>query len=680
MKGQPNRLELDPRHAFAGHALDRTRPLRMRLNGHPIEGFAGDTVLSAAIANGLDTYGIHEGHPLALSLRFAPLVAPVDAPDHAVAMARLAAADGLDLVTLPAGASGRSALARAGRMLGRAPRSLGIRLDAAPVPPNAATDSAEARAVDMVVVGGGIAGMEAAVAAARGGLSVALVERRPMLGGDALLFGRTEGEEAPEDAISRLKREIVSLPDISAHVASEAVAINGHHVQIESVTLDGRRPKSTVTVLEARHIVVATGAVERLPLFAGNRLPGVVGTAEAFHLAHAYGVWPGRSAAVATVSNAAYRLAMLAADAGIAVPRILDRRPAPQSRFLEFCKAYGITMAGGVVPLSAARAPGAAALAVRTAVSIESYEKEEEPLVVDRFIVCGGWQPELTLWHMGGGRSHWQAGRLVAGEGPTHIVLAGAAAGYLGTQACLDSGRHAVARLLGEPHDSPRETMIDPAYETPDAAVPIARRESGAAPLAYLDGGASLAARPQASEPGLLARLRPSRRPKTLRLADQPRVLGIADVAAGVDLEAIPPAIAGDVARERALGAGEAFEPADIVHSPEEAPPHLVPDYLANRYGPNTTVWLVQSLERRRLETGSLIFINSDQANPAYAIGVVLGPLPGERGSAWALIGKIGATPGEGATLRDQNRPVPIRLVRPHDGVFEPAEAGSPPP
>ncbi len=675
MKGQPNRLELDPRHAFAGHALDRARPLRMRLNGHPIEGFAGDTVLSAAVASGFDTYGIHGGHPLALSLRFSPLVMSAETPSDTVPMARLAAADGLDLVTLPAGASGRSILAQARRTLGRAPRSLGIRLDTAPASPNSATEPADARVVDMVVIGGGIAGMEAVVAAARGGFSVALVERRPMLGGDALLFGRTEGEEAPEDAISRLKREIVSLPDITVHVASEAVAVDGRHIHVESVTLDAGRPKSVVTVFEARHIVVATGAVERLPLFVGNRLPGVVGAAEAFHLAHAYGVWPGRSATVATVSNAAYRLAMLAADAGIDMRRILDRRPVPQSRFLEFCKAYGITMAGGVVPLSAAFAPGSGALGVRTAVSIESYEKEEEPLVVDRFIACGGWQPELTLWHMGSGRSHWQAGRLVAGEGPAHIVVAGAAAGYLGTQACLDSGRHAVARLLGEPHEPPRETMIDPAYETPDAAAPIARRESGAVPLTYLDGGASLAARPQAFEPGVLARLRPSRRAKALRLADQPRALGIADVAAGVDLEAIPPASAGDVARERALGAGKAFEPVDTHHSSEQAPPHLVPDYLANRYGPNTTVWLVHSLERRRLETGSLIFVNSDQANPAYAIGVVLGPLPGERGSAWALIGKIGATPGEGATLRDQNRPVPIRLVRPHDGVFEPAEA-----
>jgi len=674
VKGQPNRLELDARHAFAGHAIDRAHPLRFRLNGHPIEGFAGDTVLSAALACGFDTFGVHEGHPLALSERFAPLVAPAGDPARALPMERVHALDGFDLVTVPAGSSGRSAFAQARRVLQGPPRSLGIRLDAAPAFSALGADSAETKTVDIVVVGAGLAGMEAAVAAARRGFSVALVERRPMLGGDALLFGRTEGEEAPEEAIARLKREIVALPDLAVHLASEAVSIDGQRVRVHGIAMDGKRPAGTVTVFEARHIVLATGCVERLPLFAGNRLPGVVGTAEAFHLAHAYGVWPGRSATVATVSNAAYRLAMLAADAGIAMRRILDRRPSPQSRFLEFCKAYGITMAGGVVPLAAGPAPGgSSALAVRTAVSFDGYERHEEPLVVDRFAVCGGWQPELTLWHMGGGRSRWHAGRLRAAEGPQHLVLAGAAAGHLGTQACLDSGRDALAQILGEPRETIRETQIDPAYETADAPVPVAGITSGPAPC-YLDGGASLAARPRAPAPGLFDRLRPTRRSRPLRLAEQPRAFGIADVAAGVDLEAIPAASAGDVARERALGVGQEFAPAEPSAPAEEPPPHLIPDYLAGRYGPHASVWLVESPEHRRLETGSLIFVNSDQANPAYAIGVVLSPLPGERGSAWALIGKIGVTPGEGATLRDQNRPVPIRLVRPHEGVFEPAE------
>ncbi|GLQ55058.1 hypothetical protein GCM10010862_23170 [Devosia nitrariae] len=646
--------------------------MRFRLNGHLVEGFAGDTVLSAAVASGFAEHGTLAGSPIALTTAFAPPVAETADPGHALPMARVPAIDNLDLVTLPAGPAGDTAAARLRRILQGPPRSLGIRLDTTALPPGtSAMEAGEVRAADVVIVGGGVAGMTAAVAAARMDRSVVLVERRPMLGGNAMLFGRTEGEEAPEDAIARLTSEITALANIAVLVASEVVALNGRRLRIHSVLQDKGHAKETIREIEASHVVLATGTLERLPLFTGNRLPGVVGTMEAFHLAHAYGVWPDRSAAFATVSNAAYRLAVLAADAGIGVRRIVDHRPQPQSRFIEFCKAYGITMAGGVMPLAATLSGrGAPGLSVRTAVSIEGYEREEEPLHAQRLIVCGGWQPDLTLWHMGGGLSGWQAeqSRLVAGDGPPHLALAGAAAGYLGTQACLDSGGEAVARCFGQPVPHLHETLIDPAYETPDAPATIASIPAKAAAPCYLDGGESLTALPATPRAPILGKLGLARHTPTWNLAEQSRALSIADVAAGVALGAIPSESAGEVARERAIDRGAFFErERETGTAGEDLPPPLVPDYLNARYGPNATVWLVQSLETRRLDTGSLIFVNSDQANPVHAIGVVLTPLPEARGQALALIGKVGATPGEGATLRDQNRPVPIRLVRPHD-------------
>ncbi|WP_152658646.1 hypothetical protein [Devosia chinhatensis] len=49
----------------------------------------------------------------------------------------------------------------------------------------------------------------------------------------------------------------------------------------------------------------------------------------------------------------------------------------------------------------------------------------------DALIVCGGWQPDLSLWHMAGGSSLWQSlrQRLEPVGNIDGIALAGSAAG-----------------------------------------------------------------------------------------------------------------------------------------------------------------------------------------------------------------------------------------------------------
>src|SRR5262245_2318698 len=95
---QPNRLPADAAHQFGGIGIDRSKPLGFRLGGRRIEGFAGDSVLSALLANGIDSYGTLDGHPLALTPDFAPLVRIKDGPP--LPIDRLFATDGADYTTL----------------------------------------------------------------------------------------------------------------------------------------------------------------------------------------------------------------------------------------------------------------------------------------------------------------------------------------------------------------------------------------------------------------------------------------------------------------------------------------------------------------------------------------------------------------------------------------------------
>src|SRR5690606_28043081 len=201
--------------------------------------------------------------------------------------------------------------------------------------------------IDLVVTGGGVAGLSAALTAARAGLSVTLLEAGPVPGGHSGLFGTQDGEDAPEISMARLREAAEAHDAIRIICRAHAYAIRPGLVRAHLVELKDGKPIGRVVDLAARVMVVATGPRERLPLFAGNRLPGVIGTLDAYELATSYGIWPGQSALFATGSNFAYRLAMLTSDAGIAVPRIIDTRPGPASRFIEFSRAYGIIQSSG---------------------------------------------------------------------------------------------------------------------------------------------------------------------------------------------------------------------------------------------------------------------------------------------------------------------------------------------
>ncbi|MDB5614096.1 MAG: FAD-dependent oxidoreductase, partial [Devosia sp.] len=635
--------------------IDRSQPLQFRLDGRVIHGFAGDTILSTVLAAGIDTAGKRDGLALALTSRHAPAIVPATSRDPALAlpMERTPATDGAAYVTLAHHLT-RPPLAR---LLRRELNSLYLDLDR-PDPltrPWLGMAGEPGPAADLVVIGGGVAGMSAAVAGANTGLRVVLIEATPRLGGHARLFGTMDGEETPDQSIIHLSNAVAASSKITVLTSAEAFALRPGVVRLHQVQLLNGTPVGRVLDISAPRIILATGAFERLPVFSGNRLPGVVGALEAFELAHNYGVWSGKTAIIATSSSPAYRLAMLGQDAGIEVLRIIDARPQPQSRFVEFAKAYGITQAAGTVVANAT--PNEYGVAVSPQLAMEGLSTAEASISADRLIVCGGWQPDLTLWHMAGGESRWNAAtsRLEPRSAPTGIALAGSAAGWFSRRACIDSGADAdaVDYLLGNPRKPLQDQLIDPLYETPDGAAPIGDLPDGSSHPAYLDGGHGYLARPRTLPWRWPSWLPFAPKPASWSLAATPQPLDIAEVAAGVQLGAIPAASAGIVAQERVAMVG--------IAGPDELPPgssdaRLVPPYLIGRYD-GARLFVISPIEARLLNVGTLIHADPDQTNPLNAIGVVV------RSKDGAAVAYVAGIEGQTASVREPGRAIAIRLV-----------------
>lgn len=656
MRPQINRLPATAGKGFAGAHIDRTRPIRFAVNGRMIPAYHGDTVLSALLAAGVDTLGTHEGHPLGLRVSAAPAIAYMTAPDHALPMERVPARDGADYRTIVEGPA-PGLLAR----LFQPGRTLGLRLNShgGLVRSWRAIKGRHVSPTDLVVIGGGVAGMAAALAGADAGLKVTLLEASPHLGGHSGLFGTQDGESTPEENVAALAAEIAASDAITVQTHAEAFAIGEGLVRVHQLETHGERVTSDILDLPARFIVIATGAFERLPVLPGNRLPGVAGAQEAFELAHRYGIWPGQSWLLATSGNAAYRLATLLAESGIVLDRILDGRDQASSRYIEFCKAYGIRQFPGTVP--SAVSPGSNG---RLSIALPPGE----PVLVDRLILSGGWQPDLTLWHLAGGESRWngQRQRLDPAGNVPGLALAGAAAGYLTRHGCVTSGIDAIDRLLGRPGMGVDDPVIDAVYETPDRQMHAGDDGEAAIP-AYLDADDTLMLRPAQPQPRRWAGIfRRGREAPVRVLSEAPQPLSIGAICAGVGVGLIPAESAGIIAQERV--ALVPLARTDTAPVAADIEPLQVPPYLADRFGPDAIVATLRHDPSRQLGSGALIFEDEDSRDPRRAVGVVL---RSRDGRTEALL----AAAARRLVIRDLDQAIPAEVASPASSAAPPPDA-----
>lgn len=647
MRPQISRLPATTAKGFAGSEIDRKRPIEFRLAGRMVSAFEGDTVLTALLASGVDTIGFHQGQPIGLRHGAVPAIAPVGATlDQALPMDRVPARRAADLqFVAPAKRSGMlTRLFQPGRTLGLNIDDHGRSL----IRPWLTQIGEHQPATDVLVIGGGVAGMSAALAAAHAGLSVALIEASPLLGGHSGLFGTQDGDATPEDQIGLLTTEIKASPAIAVRTHCEVFAIAPGLVRAHQVEIAADPITSCVLDLPARHIVIATGAIERLPVIPGNRRPGVIGAQEAFELARRYGIWPGHSFMVSTSANPAYRLATLLAETGIQLDRITDGRDQANSRYIEFCKAYGFRLFPGTVPSAIGTNDG------RLSIDLP----HGEPVSVDRLILSGGWQPDLTLWHMAGGHSRWNTTtqRLEPVGTLEGIALAGAAAGYLTRRGCTTSGMAAIDQLLSRKGAGVDDPIIPALYETPDRQMSASETHT-ATSLAYLDAEATLVLRPTPRRRHWVSSLQNPSGSNAGMLAESPQPLSIAAISSGVAISLIPPESAGVVAQERVALIPLATSETKAPVTSAEVPP--IPPYLHDRFGPDAVLTHLAQTDARRIDSGALVFLDHDTTDPLRAVGVVL-RMRDEQ--IEVLIAKAQAQPGTKVLVRDLGQAFPAEV------------------
>ena len=493
-----------------GGQIDRARPLAFTFNGRSHEGFAGDTLASALLANGVRLIGrsfkyhrprgivAHGGEePNALvqvgtGARTRPniLATRQELYDGLVAASQncwpsvgfdLGAMAGLFSPFLPSGFYYKTFMWPAAMWMTyeRVIRNA-AGMGRAPGQPDPDRYDKRHAHCDVLVVGAGPAGMAAASTAAASGARVMLVDEDARPGG-SLLHGRTTIDGITGDAWS--DRTMANLDADSEVVVLRRATAFGYYddnlVAIEECVADHvaqpapDQSRGRLWLVRAGQVVLATGAYERPLVFADNDRPGIMLASAARAYAVRYAVRPGRRAVVFTNNDSAYDAAIDLAGAGVEIASIVDSR-VQSGPVAEAATAAGIRCLTGRVVTKARGGRHLSGVEIMTWRD-SAASGPREVIDCDLLALSGGWSPAVHLFSQsrGGLRYDEDLAAFIPDTSPAAVHSAGACNGAYSTSRCLSEGAEAGTRAAAAAGFDGATTSFSPVAESSRPTAPI---------------------------------------------------------------------------------------------------------------------------------------------------------------------------------------------------------------
>ncbi|MEO8531075.1 MAG: 2Fe-2S iron-sulfur cluster-binding protein, partial [Deltaproteobacteria bacterium] len=468
-----------------GRLIDRSKPVKFHFNGRSLSGFAGDTLASALLANGYDLLarsfkyhrrrgllaaGVEEPNVLVTTgpadrqtpnqrATMVPLTSGLVAKsqNHWPTLAFDVGAINSKLWRLfPAGFYYKTFMAPRFAWKWLYEPTIRKQAGLGKPPKSADPDTYEHihHHTDVLIAGGGVAGLQAALTAAESGARVMLLEQTADFGGRAPVDGAVIAGQPVEVWIAATVAQLRAMPHVHLRTRTTVSGLYDHGYVLANEHLsdaDPKAPKERLWRIRAKRVVVATGAIERPLMFAGNDLPGVLLASAVRDYVVNWGVAPGMRTVIVTCNDDAYRTALALADAGQDVAAIIDTRDDPQGAMPKAAREKGLRVIAGA---AIAKTVGTKCV---TGVIVTPYagngREVLEEIACDCIAVSGGWSPVVHLWSQLGGKLRWDVEMSLfrpdsmfaptGADGEPFVLACGAANAHLTTGEALTDGHTA---------------------------------------------------------------------------------------------------------------------------------------------------------------------------------------------------------------------------------------------
>jgi sarcosine oxidase, subunit alpha len=462
-----------------GGRVDRNAPKSFTFDGKSFQGFAGDTLASALLASGVQMFGRSFKYHRPRGL----LGAGSEEPNALISVNRgpgrftpnlratgIEVYDGLDATSQNRWPSLHFDMGAINDRLGMFfpagfynktfmwPRSFweklyepAIRRMAGLGNPPTEDDpdrySATYAHCDLLIIGAGPVGIDAALEASGSNKRVILIDEQDECGGGAL------ADPPLWPWLERSMNALAAAPNVT--VLTRTTAFGYYHDNfigaVERLTdhlpETGHGPREKLWRIRAGEVVLAQGAIERPLVFDGNDTPGVMLASAARTFALRYGVAVGRSVALMASHDSGWRDVFALAKAGVGVAAIIDVRSSVAPELLAEAANLGITVHLGHSTI------GVKGRHAVKAIEISANESgARKAIICDALLMAGGWTPTIHLWSHSKGSVQWRddIGSYVPDQPNENVRCVGACAGD------WDFGQGLVIDALPTPKDTRR--------------------------------------------------------------------------------------------------------------------------------------------------------------------------------------------------------------------------------
>jgi sarcosine oxidase subunit alpha len=312
---------------------------------------------------------------------------------------------------------------------------------------------------DVMVVGAGPAGISAALEAGRNGKRVILADEQCELGGSLLASQQNINGASASDWLGAAVAELANMANVVLFSRTTVFGYYDHNFlgaleqrtdHLGPTAVKGTRQR--LHRIRAKAVVLATGAIERPLVFGNNDLPGVMLAQSVSVYINRYAVVPGERALIMTCNDSGYQAALDIQSAGRTVVAVVDSRHHAEGRLVQMARAAGIEIitGHGVIEACGSHSVTGAVIAPLDQAG-EQVTGAQRSVSCDLIAMAGGWSPVVHLSCHTGSRPVWdeQLIGFVPGPKVQQQYCAGAVVGHYTLAHALAGGAAVGAEAAG---------------------------------------------------------------------------------------------------------------------------------------------------------------------------------------------------------------------------------------